>query len=271
MKVFISWSGDLSNKIAEAYNMWLPGALQSVKPYFTPSDIEKGARWSTEISKELETSEVGVLFITRENLGSEWLLYEAGALSKRLEKSRVCPVIFGLTPTDLQAPLRQFQATEFNREDFKKLLKTINAASGENRLTDPVLDSVFDKWWPELKETIDKILAAEDSPGKEEPLLSEIDMLKEILALSRLRSKQGVGQSSIPPHLMEELISSLMSCHDAIQGTPNPQAAIIALGRMRDLMLHNFTYKRSEGNIHFLLDELDNLSFEYEPEDDIPF
>ncbi len=42
-KVFISWSGELSNKLAEAVRQWLPGVLQFVKPYFTPSDIEKGA------------------------------------------------------------------------------------------------------------------------------------------------------------------------------------------------------------------------------------
>ena len=41
-KVFISWSGDLSKKIAEELRFWLPAVLQFVKPYFTPNDIEKG-------------------------------------------------------------------------------------------------------------------------------------------------------------------------------------------------------------------------------------
>ena len=126
MKVFISWSGDLSNSLAEEFRTWLPGAMQAVKPYFTPSDIEKGSRWNTEISKELEASDVGVLFITRQNLNSAWLLYEAGALSKKLEKSRVCPIIFGLSPTDLPGPLRQFQATQFKSDDFHKLFQLLS-------------------------------------------------------------------------------------------------------------------------------------------------
>jgi hypothetical protein len=86
MKVFISWSGDLSHKLGEAFHKWLPGALQTVRPYFTPADVEKGARWSSEIAKELESADVGVLFITRENVNSAWLLYEAGALARALGK-----------------------------------------------------------------------------------------------------------------------------------------------------------------------------------------
>ena len=86
MKVFISWSGEMSNQIGEIIRSWLPSMLQSVKPYFTPSDIEKGARWNTEIAQELEDSKIGILCITRENLNSAWLLFEAGALSNKLNK-----------------------------------------------------------------------------------------------------------------------------------------------------------------------------------------
>ena len=86
MKVFISWSGDLSNAIASEFRTWLPGALQSVKPYFTPSDIEKGAKWNSEISKELELSDIGILFVTRENLNSAWL--NGTNLSRKRRKSR---------------------------------------------------------------------------------------------------------------------------------------------------------------------------------------
>ncbi len=48
-KVFISWSGDLSNKLADAVREWLPDVLQFVKLYFTPSDIEKDAKLSSDI------------------------------------------------------------------------------------------------------------------------------------------------------------------------------------------------------------------------------
>jgi len=122
MKVFISWSGANSKKLAEVLRNWLPAVLQLVKPYFTPSDIEKGTRWNSEITKELESSEVGILCVTRDNLHSDWVMFEAGALSKSLDKAHVCPVLFGIHNTDLAGPLKQFQTTEFQKEDFKKLV-----------------------------------------------------------------------------------------------------------------------------------------------------
>lgn len=80
-KVFISWSGDLSNKLADAVRQWLPGVLQFVKPYFTPSDIEKGAKWASNIAGELESSDIGIICLTKENLDKPWILFESGALS----------------------------------------------------------------------------------------------------------------------------------------------------------------------------------------------
>ena len=68
MKVFISWSGDMSKNVAEAIREWLPSVLQTVKPYFTPSDIEKGTRWSSDIASELDDSKAGIFCVTSENL-----------------------------------------------------------------------------------------------------------------------------------------------------------------------------------------------------------
>ena len=80
MRIFISWSGDLSRELGEAIRDWLPGVLQSVKPFFTPNDIEKGARWNKDISNELEQSSFGIFCLTKENLSRPWIMFEAGAL-----------------------------------------------------------------------------------------------------------------------------------------------------------------------------------------------
>src|SRR5262245_20899010 len=111
MKVFISWSGNTSHAIALVLRDWLPSVLQSIEPFVSSEDTEKGARWATEIAQRLSDTLFGILCVTGENLSSPWLNFEAGALSKSLDKSKVSPFLVGLRPVDLVGPLSQFQAT----------------------------------------------------------------------------------------------------------------------------------------------------------------
>ena len=86
MKVFISWSGERSRSIAEALREWLPDVIQAVKPWLSAEDIDKGARWSSDLAHELEDAHVGVICLTPENLEEPWIHFEAGALSKTTRK-----------------------------------------------------------------------------------------------------------------------------------------------------------------------------------------
>lgn len=191
MKVFISWSGDMSREIGEALRTWIPGVIQQVKPYFTPNDIEKGTRWSSDIAGELSESRIGIICLTKENLEKPWIMFEAGALSKQLESSHVCPILFDVENSDLKGPLVQFQATPFNRSEVKKLIATINKALGENKLEDSVLNSVFDMWWPKLEEQVKNIIEKFKKSGNaEEPSRAEREILEEILALTRMSVKR---------------------------------------------------------------------------------
>lgn len=61
MKLFLSWSGETSHKVALVFRDWLPSVLQYIEPYVSSEDIDKGARWSTDIAHELEDSSYGII------------------------------------------------------------------------------------------------------------------------------------------------------------------------------------------------------------------
>lgn len=206
-KVFISWSGELSNKLAEAVRKWLPGVLQFVRPYFTPSDIEKGTRWGSDILSELDSSDIGIICLTKENLNKPWILFESGALSKNFDKSRVCTLLFDVETTDLKGPLTIFQNTRFSKEDFKKLVKTINTADSEAKLEDSVLDGVFEMWWPKLEGEVSKILQ-EHKHVEEGDHRTERDILEEILELTRLSARRNRHEIHYPSDVLKDLVET---------------------------------------------------------------
>ena len=92
MKVFMSWSGSLSRRAAEILRDWLPNVLQAIEPWMSTDDIEKGTRWSLDVATELSKAKVGILCVTSDNLDSPWLYFEAGALSRAMDKTFVCPI-----------------------------------------------------------------------------------------------------------------------------------------------------------------------------------
>lgn len=137
MKIFLSWSGDLSHKVACVFRDWLPNVIQSITPYVSSEDIDKGARWTSDIASQLEDSSFGIIFVTKENMDAPWVNFEAGALSKSVEQARVCPFLFDLKRTDIkESPLLQFQLTNNTKKDIEKLILTINNNLPESETLD---------------------------------------------------------------------------------------------------------------------------------------
>ena len=229
-KVFLSWSGELSRKLADALRGWLPSALQSVKPYFTPEDIEKGSKWGPEISKELESSNIGIVCLTRDNTEKPWILFEAGALSKSIQQSHVCTLLFDLEPTDIKGPLTSFQATKFSKDDFKKLVLTINSSAGDLRLDATVMDTVFEMWWPKLEAQVAGILKShgmESKPAKR----SERDILEELLELSRMNAARAGRPSRISAQPVIDLMDGLEEL-ELVLGPQNSDVSRRIRGRL---------------------------------------
>ena len=117
MKIFISWSGDTSHKVATILRDWLPSVIQSVEPYVSSEDIDKGTRWATDIAGELDQSAFGVLCVTKDNMNAPWLNFEAGALDKSVDKIKVCPCY-----TKLNALKSKVLSSNSNLQYLKKMM-----------------------------------------------------------------------------------------------------------------------------------------------------
>lgn len=213
MKVFISWSGDLSNEIAIILKDWIPNVIQNVEPYVSSEDIPKGDRWSTDIAKELSDSSFGILCVTKDNVNAPWLNFEAGALSKKLDSSKVCPFLFGMKKSEIEGPLLQFQITFKNMDDIFKLMQSINKSSEDEFLDDTRLRKSFDVWWPSLEETLDKVeteIPEIDVEIESDDLEANNLILEEILDLVRTQQKLlRRPQEILPPDYFYELIQSI--------------------------------------------------------------
>lgn len=158
-KVFLSWSGETSHAVANALYAWLPVMLQSITVFMSSEDLRKGGRWNADLAAELEKTNFGIICLTSSNLEAPWILFEAGALSKVVAESNVAPLLVGVKPSDLPGPLTQFNATGSDREDFWKLLKSINSSSEKESVKEDLLKKSFDACWTHLKEEIDKSIA----------------------------------------------------------------------------------------------------------------
>lgn len=206
MKVFLSWSGPRSKRVAEALGDWICQVIQAVEPWVSV-DIEKGARWNKEIAAQLDSTEIGIFCLTRDNLQSPWLHFEAGALSKG-QDGRVCTFMLDVHPTDVKPPLSDFQATTFEREDVQKLLFFLNTrlgTAGDRPLDEERLRRLFEKFWPELEAKL-KEIAADKGASSKAPERSKDDRLDEILMTVRRISSVLDGG----PEKVEALTAKLM-------------------------------------------------------------
>jgi hypothetical protein len=153
MKVFLSWSGARSRQVAIALRDWLPSVINSVEPFVSAKDIYAGTRWQTEISAQLESTNFGIICVTEDNQSSAWLNFEAGALAKAVDASRVAPLAIDLKPSDVELPLGQFQAQPADEGGIMEICRSINVAS-PHPLDPGLLSKSVKKWWPDLEEAL---------------------------------------------------------------------------------------------------------------------
>ena len=157
LKVFISWSGNRSRLIAEEVKAFLNRTIPEIIAWISDDNLHKGEVWSKDIINALSEHSVGLFCLTPENVNSSWMHFEAGALSKSCEDALICPLLYGLLPSDVDGPLSVYQATEFDKDDMWKLITALNDRMGRKQHDPASLEQKYEELWPGFQKSLEKI------------------------------------------------------------------------------------------------------------------
>src|SRR3984885_10178551 len=200
MRVFLSWSGQRSRKVAFALRDWLPNVIQAVDPFMSSEDIPKGAQWTAKLTAELKEAAFAIICVTPENQHKAWLNFEAGALSNALTDARVCPLLLDIATTDVDGPLSVYQMAEINEADMHRVLRSLNEHA-QPPLTTEKLSIAFERWWPDFRQSIESIgpVAATQASSHR----TTDDMVREVLDVVRTQARTLTDlAAAMPPKLI---------------------------------------------------------------------
>lgn len=182
MRIFISWSGERSQQLAQALHESLPLVLHYVKPWLSQADISAGDRWAQEVAKELESSNFGIICVTPENLNAAWILFEAGALAKSLQGAKVIPLLLGLELSDISGPLSQFQAKKLGKAGLEEIVHSINQSATAPEPEDRWRRLFASLWASDIEKKIEAI--PPQAPGQKRAR-PQHEILEELVASVR--------------------------------------------------------------------------------------
>ncbi|TXI94108.1 MAG: TIR domain-containing protein [Neisseriales bacterium] len=232
MKVFISWSGEKSHKVASLLNIWLKCVIQVINPWLSSKDIDKGSLWFNEITEQLSDTGIGIICLTKENKSKPWILFESGALAKGITSNRVCTLLIDLEPGEVENPLAQFNHTKIDKEGMLGLVKTINKAVKDSSLTEGILETIFETYWSQFDKKIQEILATPQSEIEEiDEERTENDLLLEIISSirnieKRMNRLEHVNQNEKRFNVPE--IRTFLNSIDKFRYTPDEVANMLS-------------------------------------------
>jgi ubiquinone/menaquinone biosynthesis C-methylase UbiE len=165
-------------------------------------DIHSGARWGDEVADGLYGSDIGVICLTKENLSAPWLLFEAGAISKKRGDSSVNIYLLGLEAGDITGPLSQFQSVTADEAGTLDMVTAINQTLKENAEPTDLVKQRFEAFWPKLKK---KIKSASENVTSKEVVEQRIVESPEIFGEEGPAPTAGVWYKDIRPVLHQAI------------------------------------------------------------------
>ena len=154
MKIFVSWAGTRSRVLGSCMQSWLKELMNGDK-IFHSDDIPKGSGWYEALTTALRECDAGIFCITPESLRSQWMLFEAGALSQIGDRVGLFTYLYGISEID--GPLAHFQATHFDRNDSRKFIKSLAAIRGTP--DEGAILEAFDSTWATFEAKVLRLMA----------------------------------------------------------------------------------------------------------------
>jgi hypothetical protein len=161
MRVFISWSGGRSHRLAQVMKEWLEECFSGHGiSAFVSSEIPKGSLWLSAVNAELKQADAGLVCLTAQSLHSEWVLFEAGALSTAVAlntgESRVFTYLLGVEPRALQGPLSVYQSTVATMEDTLRLTNSLLGYLDRGQMGARDFAAAWNTLWPRVQQLEDE-------------------------------------------------------------------------------------------------------------------
>lgn len=164
MRVFLSWSKEQSRRVARVLREWLPKVLPAVDLWMSEVDTEKGTPWWEGIDDALVSASNIIVCLTKENLHSPYLYYEAGAIAGKFGRKRIYPLLLEMGSASISdGPFGQLQATFDTEEQWQLLLQSLNSGLA-TPFTESEWNARFVAHWPELRSKLDEIAGMSISP-----------------------------------------------------------------------------------------------------------
>jgi hypothetical protein len=190
MRVYLSWSGNASREMARVLRDQCNLALRPVEFWVSDADLEPGTDWFREIISRFDAADVAVLCLTRSNLTSPWIHFEAGLLTRQLGRGRLIPYLLDFGEAQLKDPLSRFQAVRADHDGTLKLFRTVNEIFDYPKLAPQDLDRMFDAFWPKLEAGFKQAIADQSLKS---PSRTDTDLLEEILKHVRALALRPAG------------------------------------------------------------------------------
>jgi hypothetical protein len=140
VRVFMSWSGETSLQIAKAICEGIVLLSDRLEPWLS-EDLEPGEQWASTLIPEIRKARLAILCLTRRNKGAAWIAFETGAYYSSRSGQVVVPLLFDITPAEVEFPLGLFQGVVADENGLRRLfarigeLVALDAATVEERFT----------------------------------------------------------------------------------------------------------------------------------------